>query len=286
MIIIFKYSILILILFQLTSIFGQRLIPYRVKDKWGYVDTSMNIFIKPKYEAVGERYSYGGKSWVKRKGKYFIIDSTGKYSANKVAYDFIRYKQNRLVVLLNKKEYCIDQYGDTTSKCGFYYTCGTTSDYLMNYFTTFQQGDKKGFTTGIDGNLCCYRLGTLQGKFDSIPAQWDYIRENHLGTAIVGLNSKYGIISPKAEYIQPMIYDTVIFQNNYMGNYYFVRNPPTNYYMVKKGDYMTYFDKDGQPVWDFKYSRIHPFIRKIAKVEFEDGFWGYIDENGKEYFVH
>jgi len=75
-----KLFIVLLIFAKIATVFGQNdntLIPYRLKNKWGYCDVNGNIKIKPVFEKV-ELFNKDGYAIVKQSGKFGIIDINGK----------------------------------------------------------------------------------------------------------------------------------------------------------------------------------------------------------------
>lgn len=87
-----KCILLILVIFNLKLVFGQydnTLIPYRLKDKWGYCDLKGKIKIKPVYEKA-LLFTIQGFAIIKKNGKYGIIDKNGKYTC-KPKFELLSY---------------------------------------------------------------------------------------------------------------------------------------------------------------------------------------------------
>lgn len=93
-----KKSILVIFLFlQLIIVFGQyenALIPYRLKNKWGYCDINGNIKIKPIYEKA-LLFTTQGYAIIKKNGKFGIINTEGNYTC-KPKFDSLSYGINTL----------------------------------------------------------------------------------------------------------------------------------------------------------------------------------------------
>lgn len=77
-----KHLFLLLVFFNVLLVFAQfenTLIPYRLKDKWGFCDINGKIKIQPIFEYVGF-YNGEGYAIVKQNGKFGIIDSKSKFT--------------------------------------------------------------------------------------------------------------------------------------------------------------------------------------------------------------
>lgn len=75
-----KRLFLLLSFFNVLLVFGQyknTLIPYRLKEKWGYCDINGNIKIKPVFD-TSELFKNDGYAIVEQLNKFAIIDTTGR----------------------------------------------------------------------------------------------------------------------------------------------------------------------------------------------------------------
>jgi hypothetical protein len=85
-----------------------------VKQKWGFIDTTGNVIVKPKYNQV-ENFN-DGIAKVRLGQKWGLIDATGN-EIIKPTFDAIyEFKDGKAKVLLDKKEYYMNRQGVRVDK--------------------------------------------------------------------------------------------------------------------------------------------------------------------------
>ncbi len=178
----FRACLLIFIFLKvgvISALFAQampRLIPYHLKDKWGYCDSNKNILIKPQWDEAG--FFFHNKAVVKTGNYYCRIDLDGKY--------IIPPEAHWDGVLQPEVENAVFNCHDSTGKWG-------SIDSNNIVLIPFLYDDPKYYINAF--------IQTIEPK-----------ERNFIITCI---NKKYGIIDAQNNIIIPFEYDTLFdFQNN------------------------------------------------------------------------
>ncbi len=255
------------------SVTAQDLIPYRDIDKWGYANNKGEIVIAPQFEEAGE-FRNQELTWVKKEGKYGYISREGKEEI-KFKYDEASYFGNKIaVVKKGDKELWIDKKGNTIKER--YAVCGGSIS-VYSYFVKYTENDKIGiFISEIEER----ENGKIYSKRDTLSAIWEEFKENHAEYAGVKKDGKWGVINIKGELVTDYQFDILEIGSSWnqsQGNHFF---------RIKQNNKYGFLNNKGKLVIAPKYHKAEFFIHGIAKVWINEDYWGYIDEEGNEYFTY
>jgi tetratricopeptide (TPR) repeat protein len=225
------------------------LFPIKVNKKFGYIDRTGKIIVKPQYDA-GDELSHGMAS-INVGNKYGFLDATGE------------------LVIEPKYNFALSFYGDG------YALVRSEED---NWMLINKVGDKLTFPKNISRSLMVdeglvsiiinrkYGFSDLYGKI-VIEPKFDQTFHFSEGLASVKLNKKWGYIDKNGEMIIEPQFDR-----------------PSDFIdslsVVSINEKYGYIDKTGRVVIDFKFEDASSFSSGLAVVSLNKK-WGYIDKTGK-----
>lgn len=93
--------ILFIILILSSNVKGQIVAPAKLNDRWGFIDTSGNWFIQPKFDSVGSFYN--GYANIYKRGKEGLINAKGDVLI-KPKYDFVGLVEEDLVDIMKREK--------------------------------------------------------------------------------------------------------------------------------------------------------------------------------------
>lgn len=254
-------SVVIIILFSLSTLFAQNKFPYFEKNKWFYVDSTMKKVSKKTYSFVFPFQS--GYAVAKLGNKYGVIDANEKTIIS-FQYDTIAFNstppfyciKNKITMWLNINEMPIIMEG----------TCGQSS--IGRAFWTYKKNNKIGLL----------KFNTPPNPTDSLPNIYDELHEYSEGIALVRIGKKWGTINSSGKTITNISLDSVQIVNNYTD--FDIHKPIKYYYNNQVG----FINSHGIVITKPKYKEFYFTIRQFTLVRTANNKLVYIDSNGKEYY--
>lgn len=271
--------VLILIAFKIEAQAIQ-LIPYQDNDKWGFVDSDMNIIVAPKYDSVS--VFYNKRSVVKIDKKYGVIDQKGKYIIKpKVRRGIKNFGWYGILAINKKGKYlCFNEDGKRIKELGVGSYCGNgLPQYLEADEYSISNGDKIAliFNKVRSGKNIepIYIKDTTEFKYLTIESfgPRSFVVRDSLGAGIWAPDELYIKVSNRHENIEVT---KGIFQNKYVHKY-------------KEEGKIGLMDIYGNLITEAKYHSIWldnsgRRIDSLIKVEYDSNKFGYINNTGVEYF--
>ncbi len=130
------------------------------------------------------------------------------------------------------------------------------------------------FYVGTDSVLHCtsgtWGFANEEGKM-VIEAKYDFVRDFHMGRAIVQLNQKWGVIDQNGELLVPVEYDFIDYLPNSNFQYFL---------LVKDGTKYGYLNREGQTLIETNYDEIGNFSENKLRVRIGNQ-WGFLDKTGE-----
>jgi hypothetical protein len=237
--------------FDVAGGFSEELAKVKIGSKYGYIDTTGKVVINPQFD---DAFEFSEElALVKLGTKYGYIDKTGKFVINpkfRTAKDFL---EGLAGVRIDAKEGNIDKYGyiDKTGKI------------VINP----QFNDAFRFSEG----LALVKIGEKYGYIDKtgkkiIEPQFDQARNFSDGLAMVKLGKDYGYIDKRGNLaIEPQFDNADSFSEGLA--------------RIKLGSSYGYIDKGGKIVINPQFDDADSFSDGLAKVKLGDKY-GYIDKTG------
>jgi len=246
------------------------LIPYRIDDKWGYVNRQKNVRIPIIYDFADRFYN---DLAVVKLDLWGFIDKTGKEVIS-CKYDYVNLFSDGLAAIkLNNKWGFIDKTGSEVFSCKYdhveLFIDGLAK--VCNYENYYQ--DEDGYYYDSEWGFI-----DKTGK-EVIPCKYDETDLFYEGLAAIKLNNKWGFIDKTGIEVTSCQYDCV---ERFFDGLALVSKGGTldinnNLRDSKSG----YIDKNGNEVISCKYSSAYSFIDGLARVKINNK-WGLIDRNGIE----
>jgi hypothetical protein len=208
-----KGEIVIPIEYDYVGFYNEGLIPVAKDGLWGYVDINNQVKIPFIYE---ETYEFSGKfGFVFYKGKYGMIDKTGKWIIPAEFNSFEPYPWLHLVVMER------DQHYEIWNEEGIKLT--------DQVFTMVQEEFNEYLRVGT-GDF----QGIINSKGEVIVApEYSFIEITESGTITLGKDGKFGVYDIESKSITlPIIYDQVGYPEG--GDYYLTLGNKQGIYNVKK----------------------------------------------------
>lgn len=285
------------------------LYPFVENEKWGYIDASGQVVIKPSYDLAKDFTEGLAYVYDKNKRAQGYIDNTGKpilSDAQLTGVQFARgfetdLSSGRILVKTYDKEPhfgYVDQAGKLVIPAVFdqaepfhegfaviAHKLGNSKDgpiYRYNYIdTTGKELSAQGFPAAqaFSEGLAVVAVGEdpqhrKYGYIDTtgklvIEAKFDTATAFHEGLAAFGINTKYGYIDTTGQQV-------IAPQYRVAGQFTqgLAAVLPTN-------DSYSYIDSTGKQVLTTKFKHAEPFSEGLAAVWSEDDQCGYIDTSGK-----
>lgn len=289
------------------------LIPFRVKDKWGYADSTRKIVIEIQYDGV-DMFTDGHARVVKN-GRVGVIDESGGYFIRpecfSIEYDEGMFKAKR--DSLSEWLYRSDDGSFVNNPAD------ATSDGFYGFFEIFDEPD---VDEGGAGQKVFYqngKAGYFSRKFvndkittvDSIPPlRYDSLKVDFDETILMAyLNGKWGVISNKGNNVIPFVYEGMdgpnfyeVIQARKKGKWGLINFSnkvllPFDYeklhvdtnvrgYIIYKKGLCGHFNPDTRKLIAPKYLYVEGFgFHRYSVVVTQAKRKGYIDEDGNEFFI-
>lgn len=297
-------GVLVIAFFVLISSKAQdfELIPYRVKDKWGFSDSLKNIRISPQYDDVTP-FNLGYAAF-KSNGKWGFLDISGKvtlvptYDSVINYFDLISAYENGntdektgIEVVLNGNKQFVDPKGATFEETVF----GVFDEDFGSGNFVFEENNLYGLKDFrskilVKAQYEALRIppyafslyffkrnnkwGCLNSKYEEFIANiYDSINYEYPGFMIVKRDGKFGVINYQNDIIAPTIYDNVIRTQTVYG-FYIMNNKG------KKG----YINNEGKVIMPPNYDDIikHGREQEAFSINIK-GKWGYHDDENRIY---
>lgn len=298
------------------SSFSEGMAPYRAGKLWGYVNTDIEVAIKPTY--LNTKPFDGGKAWVKlSSGKWTQIDKTGKQVISG-SYDAFHNFKNGVARVKNESKWgFIDLTGkeiaggikyDKNENFFNGYACVKLGDYwgIIDKQGTFKIKAENNKINGFlkKGYAVLNKDGVaslVDKNLTTIAADYDRIKVMRDGYSIVMKNSQWGLISPKGKVLAKPQFEKVLNLNE--GNFIITKNGQKGYLstsgevkilgkyeaikkftngvaLVKKADKWGYINSSFTEIISPRYIRANDFFDGLATAKEADTY-GYIDKTGK-----
>lgn len=265
--------ILIILLISQVEFNAQDLFPYREGKKWGYMNTKGEIVVKPKYDEASCFFynSPGDQDAHKitriRKGKkYGYINDKGK-ELTKIKFieaEHFNASGYDVAVKDKKESYRLNSVGLRTER---FMNLDLGTGAIVCHWKRYRVGDK----------FRLIKYNWHEEQKDTLTSLWDDTYENHDGYIAVKLDDQWGVLNKKGNLITKIEYDSISVNSGYWfyGNHFFK--------VLKNGRY-GFLNAKGKVIAAPQYTQADDFNHGCAKVWINDEFWGYIDEEGREYF--
>lgn len=284
----------LILIILITSSFGklnaqrieQMLIPVEKEGKWAYVDYNDSLVVEPIFEEAYPTYNLRGR--IKLNGKYGFVNEKGEIVI-KAKYDLAEdFKFGIARVSKNGKEKHIKPDGKENKQSialcgGSFKQCILPRNFVG--IDTFKNHNKYYVTISKfirENGKLVYYPDTLQTAFEKVSTlgRQYVILENQGKKALFFDQRGY----PSSEYVDT----TLNFKYDDFKFFACQENKPEpheifGFRVNDKWGYIRLFYKP-EEIIEAKYLGINSMERGIALVEYEKGKFGYVDQNGKEYF--
>lgn len=237
----------------------------KIKGKWGYMNTSGDMIIKPQYD-YARAFTENGVARVKKGKEYFFIDKAGNQI---LKYDniFTGFTKNRAAVLIDGEKHLINRQGDVI--------CKINADKIYSF-----RDDNYAVIVKNDKASLIDTLGNI-----ALATEYEYIGDFTSGIAVVEKDGKCGFIGLSGKEIIPVKYGEHIYALD--DNTSPIR-AVCNFSLENWQWYNTYYDVKGNLIWqDIPSSRKDiPYKPKRNDfVEYFDSRLGEIDPIEGIYYV-
>lgn len=252
-----------------------RLIPYRKGNCWGYADPQGKIVVEPQFEAAGLLRL--GRARVCLNGRYGYVNRFGNIAIEPQYESAGEFGDHSAKVSRDGKTFLIDRAGKVLEPPpGMGMRCGGPI-IIIRYFEQYNCDGKIMLLT----NKCCV-FDSIQHKqvvrYDTIPGEFDAVRENGKGLIAVSIGEKWGMLDRKGQTVLPFEFDEIVFNSHPRGfeTQYFGR--------VRQGNRWGMVDHKGKLIIPPQYETIGWFDQSVVFVKCFDKTGGYVDRNGMAFF--
>lgn len=286
------FLFLFLIGFSLNTFAQQRLIPYRIGDKWGLADNERVLIVPAVYDTIKATSSL--ILWAKKDNKYAYISATGdllskakhKKPNKKLAKKYLK-KYRKLHGISNKKQ-------PVTYRCGGIFAnesafeaikIGTSYALMVSEFNfkKEKQALRDNFTSvnEIEALKVLHRKNPFyvsKIRFDSMLSISTPVsaKRKESKTAFILKNDLWGVIDMYGNMQSPFQFSEVQYIRKT------ISGPP---FFVKKQDKWALVDKNGHFLTQNTYLKVEasPYAQ-FFKVWTTTDKWGYVNNKGEEFF--
>ncbi len=194
---------------------------------WGLIDLNEKWIIKPTYSNIFERWSGTNLYFVKKDGKYGVIDYVTTKEISKFIYDHITtyYGNKNAVCIKNKKYGYLSTEGIEVIPCEYDDLQTSTSNGMLRA----SKNGKYGF---IDEN-----------NNVKIPFEYDGSIRFNEGFAGVSKSGKWAVIDTTGKAISPFDYDEITYVDE-------------KYAVAVKGKKYGVINHKGEEIYPFEYEKI------------------------------
>jgi len=268
------------------DIFQYELIPVKIEDKWGYIDSEGKIIINPQFD---EAFLFSeGLALVKTNNKYGYISDDGKYVINPMymsaTYFFdglaLVVTENGYPTFINKKgeiKFTVNEADEcrlfyeglaafkSNQKWGFIDNSGKISiNAQFDRVGNFEE-DMAFFANDVEQKL---KYGYINKKGEIIiNPQFDEAYNFVDGLALVKLNDKYGFIDKTGKFIINAQFDVAASFSDGLS-------------LVKSGDKFGFIDESGKIVINPQFDKVGSFNDGLALAINNDNKFGFINKKG------
>lgn len=292
-----------------------KLIPYRVKDKWGYADSTRKVVIPVQFDAA-DLFS-DGRARVMEGNKMGVINEQGEYYIKPeffyVEYDFdngtFKAKRDSLSdwLYLNKNGTFTDSPGNSPDDSWIFFG-------EMIEETGVDDGGTGSKVFYAQGKAGYYKRKYVQDKVvtaDSIPAlEYDSLKLDFDDNVLMALKKgKWGLIGANGVVLTPFAYEGMnapnfyeVFQAKKKGKWGLINKSnkvvlPFKYdklhvdehvrgYIIYQKGLCGHFNPDTKKLISPRYKYVRGFgLHRYSLVVTKENRKGYIDENGTEFFI-
>lgn len=241
---------------------SDQLIPYRIKNKWGYSNTKGEIIIPVKFSHA--TLFQDTLALVRKGGKFFFINPQGKNSFKKKFSYAEPFVSGFAKVTSSRKTFYINQKGMQATTTHTPY--GNDSSPIPDNEIMIKQNNLYGY------KFMPFSIGTPRDTLH-IPAIYDtIIPNNKKRIAIAKKSAKWGVVNYQNQTIIPFEYDTIQQQNNL--------------FILTRNQTDAIADQTGNviiPHGQYKILKIeNNHLFKILLIDNQKE--GYISSNGIQYF--
>jgi hypothetical protein len=248
------------------------LFPIIKGELWGYIDSSGEVVVAPKYHRASQFYDgLGLVQTVEPENKKFFIDTKGDL-AFEVKANWLTVKPfHEGLARVRDKETRLYGYIDLTGKIVIPFKYSSANDFSEGLAKVEIKDAEKNHTYGfIDkkGNVAIKLDKWMKNDFSDGLASVRTVKDGKFG---------YGYIDTKGEMVIPPRFKKVGYFSEGLA---FVNDNGQIQMIDKKGEVVGKFDfKAGD------FDRMPKFSHGLAKLDldwkFPTGFWGFVDKKGK-----
>jgi hypothetical protein len=270
--------------------------------KYGYVDKTGKVVIKPQFDKAGDFKESFAPACINKKCGY--IDKTGKFVIKPMFDDAGNFSEGLAAIEINEKYGYIDKTGKFVIKPVF------------NYGYEFSEG--LAYVNSLEGSTISDEYINKAGKIVIKSPQFKLGQEYKIvssifidGISLIEVNNKYGFINKTGKVVIPVIFDSTKFfneglapvkQDTKYGNTLnlkykspndktiLLKNPNGKWESIDKTVLLRqngkwgFIDKTGNYVIEPRFDAIDNFSEGLAPVKINDEYgidkWGFIDKNG------
>lgn len=251
------------------------LVPYRIKDKWGFSDSTRNVIIPVQFDEA-EMFS-GSYARVAVNGKVGVVDQQGRYY---IQPEFYQVEYDYDVGTYRVKRDSLSDWRYRQADGSFVATPDNSDDGFMSFG---QLEELPGVEEGGEGTLVFYRngkAGYVNKRFindklvtvDSIaPREYDSLYSDFDPTVLMALRrGKWGLINAQGKPLTPFIYESMGSPNFY------------EVFQAKKRGKWGLINKRNQVVLPFKYDKLHVDVFVRGYILYQDGRCGHFNPDTKK----
>jgi hypothetical protein len=253
---------------------------------WGYINTSGEFAISPRFESSLSDYVWSfsdGMARVKVKNKFGFIDHSGQFVIKPEFPDALDFNDGMARVVTEgpcvyfpdgpcggvNPEFVGGREGSNHPSCKFAYIDKTGTVIAKTRFDS-----ARDFSEG----LAPVRFGALWGFIDktgsmAIPPRFDDAEPFHSGLSRIQMNGLYGYADKSGHIVvQPQ--------------YKYAESFSEGFAVVGEGGGYWYVDELGEQIINGRFAASSPFFKGLANVRLLNGSFAYIDTSGRKIFTY
>lgn len=242
---------------------NEQLIPYRIKNKWGYSNTNGKILIPVKYSYAN--IFQDSLALVKGGGKFYFINLQGDNIFRKKFSNATPFSNEGIAkVIYQKKIFFINKKGEQTTSKSSSYGCGGA---IADIEIVTRENNLYGY------KFIPFAVGEPRDTL-SIPAIYDTIIPfDRKRIAIAKKSAKWGVITYQNEILIAFEYDNIRYENSH--------------FILSKENTDAVLDNERNLLIDFgKYQILSIESDNLFKVKtIKTNKTSYISSKGFEYFI-
>lgn len=274
--------ILLSILRLHTNAQNDLLIPIQIDDKWGFVNEKLDVVIAADYDSVS--LFIRNVARMKKGDLYGVIDKKGNTILEaKYQKVIIGHVASYLLAHKGKRKIYFDNEGNKMKKSpGNMLDCGTGICYVhpSNSEKYIIERENK-YALKFLSPYPAEQRGSIQYRQDTTDFVFDSVIPFYRNSFIVEKNNEVGIWIPVDLYVKiEFKYDEILVNTNtYCSSLHRFR-------VDNKWGLMDHLGREiTAPIYHSIHEKQKEIQHEFYLVEYEKGFFGYIDTSGKEYFT-